>query len=376
MFIPIVPFVPHTTIVNKTIVYSDTVLNLKDLGKNIKVNSICDVSKNELESCLEKVFESNPGVVFNTIQYSKENKKVYFYTDKEISLQAYQDSKIITYGPLSNSKQILEEIKRIITQPRNKDNRAISLYDVAMLLKKQYCQLEIIKEKYKNIFDCLVKNKFGYGYLVVIHNFNYETNELHISFGSHHSELDDIYFKKNDDLYVTKSETSRSRTSEILKLLGDDLSKLYDEFIKNRDFKKQINYGFKSRNSQFYVDIGSHGVEIYALNTSIVSALLADFKLSMYSYKNEFEYNCNSANVINELEGNENELFKRIFVKINDCPEWMRVQLYKIRQNQLAEEQRIEDEKKYKEMKKQKRLELRNKIFPFLRNYRIQYNYF
>ena len=41
--------------------------------------------------------------------------------------------------------------------------------------------------------------------------------------------------------------------------------------------------------------------------------------------------------------------------------------LYETRQNQLAEEQKIEDELKYKEMRKQKRLELKRKIFPFIK---------
>ena len=88
MFVPIVPFVPHTTVVNKTIVYSDTVLPLKDVGSNLKVTSISNVGEFSLESCLKKIFESNPKVVFNTIQYSKSDKKVYFYTDKEISKKA------------------------------------------------------------------------------------------------------------------------------------------------------------------------------------------------------------------------------------------------------------------------------------------------
>jgi len=41
--------------------------------------------------------------------------------------------------------------------------------------------------------------------------------------------------------------------------------------------------------------------------------------------------------------------------------------LYETRQNQLSEEQKIEDELKYKEMKKQKRLEFTRKIFPFIK---------
>lgn len=41
--------------------------------------------------------------------------------------------------------------------------------------------------------------------------------------------------------------------------------------------------------------------------------------------------------------------------------------LYEIRQNQLAEEQKIEDENKYKEMRREKRLALAKKFFSFLK---------
>ena len=51
MFVPVVPVVPKTTIVNKTIVYSDTVLNIKEKGVNIHISSIDNVKESELESC-------------------------------------------------------------------------------------------------------------------------------------------------------------------------------------------------------------------------------------------------------------------------------------------------------------------------------------
>ena len=98
MFVPIVPFVPHTTVINKTIVYSDTVLPLKDTGNNLKVTSISDVGEFSLESCLKTIFESNPNVIFNTIQYSKNDQQVYFYTNQEISTKEYEESKIFKYS--------------------------------------------------------------------------------------------------------------------------------------------------------------------------------------------------------------------------------------------------------------------------------------
>ena len=74
---------PHTTVVNKTIVYSDTVLPLKDAGSNLKVTSISNVSEFSLESCLKKILESNPNVVFNTINIQKTIKKFIFILIKK-----------------------------------------------------------------------------------------------------------------------------------------------------------------------------------------------------------------------------------------------------------------------------------------------------
>ena len=146
MFIPIVP---HTTVINKTIVYSDTVLNLKDLGDNIKVTSISDVDEFSFEFCLKKVFESNPGVTFNTIQYSKENKKIYFYTNNNISTKEWEDSKKVYLKPLSSPGSILEEIKSVLNMEINKESDCISLYDVYNLIKNKYDQLENVKSFHK-----------------------------------------------------------------------------------------------------------------------------------------------------------------------------------------------------------------------------------
>ena len=133
MFVPIVPFVPHTTVINKTIVYSDTVLPLKDTGNNLKVTSISDVSEISLESCLKTIFESNPNVIFNTIQYSKNDKKVYFYTNQDITTKAYEESKFTNYKPITSRTEILEEVKNVLLTQNIKDNDCISLYDVLTL---------------------------------------------------------------------------------------------------------------------------------------------------------------------------------------------------------------------------------------------------
>ena len=47
---------PHTTFENKKIVYSDTILPLKDIGNNLRITTIENVSKTYLEYCLEIIF--------------------------------------------------------------------------------------------------------------------------------------------------------------------------------------------------------------------------------------------------------------------------------------------------------------------------------
>ena len=73
-------------------------------------------------------------------------------------------------------------------------------------------------------------------------------------------------------------------------------------------------------------------------------------------YDDEYRYDCNSSLILDILKDNEDLLFKKIFVRIEDCPEWTREALYNKRKHQLEEEK-----------KKQKKLELKRKFFPWIK---------
>lgn len=107
MFIPVAHHL-HTTIINKTIVYSDTVLNLKDVGENIKLTTISDVGEYSFEKCIKTILDSNPNVTFNTIQYSKNDKKVYFYTNPEVDTKAWYESNRFVSESLKSNKEIFK----------------------------------------------------------------------------------------------------------------------------------------------------------------------------------------------------------------------------------------------------------------------------
>ena len=99
----------------------------------------------------------------------------------------------------------------------------------------------------------------------------------------------------------------------------------------------------------------------FVRNKSII--LLKDFKLVSYSDSDNRYYDCNSNNVISVIRGKEDELLKKIFIRIDDCPEWSKEPLYIIRQKRLLEEEKALREKRRKE----KILSLTRKIFPWLK---------
>lgn len=357
---------PNTSLFNKTIVYSDTVLSLKDLGSNLKVCCISNVSEYSLEDCLKTIFESNPDVIFNTIQYSRRDKKVYFYTNQDITTKVYEDSKFQNYKPITSRAEILEEVKRILLSQINKDDNCISLYDVLILLRKLNNEYDNIVEKYENKLNYIVKEKIYEDSLVYFHGLDYEKKFLNISFEKYStSDFNHIYFTKKDgDLYVVKSESCW--TDEVFSVLSTCLSEMYDKLLKFADYKdyKYTKFDMKPVNSSFSIKISNHGVWLFVKDLS--NSYKNQLELFAPSYKKGYNLKCNSSIINESFSGKESEIFKRIFVKISDCPEWSQSMLYEIRKKQLDGERKIEDELKHKEIKKQKRLELKRRFFSWI----------
>jgi len=144
MFVPIAR-VPFETIINKNIVYSDTILKLNEVGTNLKITTIDNISEFELEDCLKILFNSNKDTLFNTVQYSKNDKKLIIYADKNIELKEWQKSKTFKYNPITNKKEILEELNSILNYKKTKDPNITSLYTNIHTYNNQNLDIIIMK---------------------------------------------------------------------------------------------------------------------------------------------------------------------------------------------------------------------------------------
>ena len=324
-----VPVVPHTTVVNKTIVYSDTVLSLNDKGSNLKITTISNVEEFMLDDCLRIIFESNPNVIFNTVQYSKNDKKVYFYTDKEIDISKYKKINTIEYKPIKNKQDILEEIKRIISLPKVNRYDCVSLNTAYEFILKKRNELKNKEKYYKRILDNMIKEKYGRDSGLVVHEFDYEKNELSIAFKHFGSKYYNINLKiKDEDLYVSSSETYES--DDVFRLLYKQLTLLYNEYEKYREFYEQKTYHERPINSNFFIDIDFYSVRIY--NKDCINK---DFEIRYPSYSKEYEIECNSAKLMSVIEETQRDILNKIYIEIEKCPKCSRKELYDIRKKQL-----------------------------------------
>lgn len=374
MFVPIV--VPahsgHTTVINKTIVYSDTVLNLKERGGNLKVTSV-EVDKYLFESCVKMILEENPDVVFNTIQYSYQQEKAIFYTDKPISIGKWKNRNLEKKEYLTDASSIETHIKELLASNRILNPDCISLYDVLSLSKIIQEDEETFQKSIEECIECKLKY-INDDIYVIIDDMNYKTDECKISVcefcWTKKDSREKISFKKKgNDVYISKRDGDYVIGDEILGIIGDEISALYDYQQKMKYKEDTPTVYAKTVNSGFFVSMGYYGVDIY-------NGRLFDytFKMEMSSYSNEIDYNCNSSNLLRVLNENAYELCKKIFVKISDCPYWMQEKLMEIRKNQLIieekerekqEQKRVKEE--YKKVKKEKRREFLKKIFPFVK---------
>jgi len=246
------------------------------------------------------------------------------------------------HEPITSPKEILEELKLVLEQEKGKDEDSISVYDVINLVRNKY---EKCKSLDRNLYHS-ISALTGLNYLFLDINYDYKNKYLIVSY-----YCNDMFFtKQNNDLILVKSEYYDAKN--ILGKCGKEISERYDKFIEDISFYRDHMNNIQSTNSKFKINSDKYSIEV-KYNHS--------FTLSARTFENEYKYNCNSNNVTSVCRDKEDELFKRIFIKIDDCPEWTRKTLYEVRKQQLEEETKLE----YKEMKKQKRLQFIRRLNPF-----------
>lgn len=147
-----------------------------------------------------------------------------------------------------------------------------------------------------------------------------------------------------------------SQKKQILLILGNTISQLYDVALQyNRIFDYDVR-DIKSMNSDVLIEfIGS------SIGISFTYDSKKEFDLTLNSRSGQYRWWTNSYKIASTISESEQEIFKKVFVKIEDCPEWSRDDLYKIRKNQL------EGKDTYFEETQPEKTGIKRKILSFLK---------
>ena len=100
----IIPKVENSKVINSSIVFNDSVLNLKEENQKLKLSTIENISEYSLETCIQTILEYNLDVISDNSA-----KSIYYVEPKVIGDYASNKSDIWRW------LQILNEMYNILT---------------------------------------------------------------------------------------------------------------------------------------------------------------------------------------------------------------------------------------------------------------------
>lgn len=227
----------------------------------------------------------------------------------------------------------IKDMNYILSSEENNNLNYISIYDILILCEKLRKQKKLLDNKIVNILNKCYGNSLDLYFV----NSEYKDNTIYLNFQDNYKNNATIYFTKIDSIILMDSTG--------LDLYGDidnykeQINNIYNYYkyfneIENIN-EKRINVD----NTMLYADIGLDSVKLY------YGLLYGHSNVNMIFYTNKLhlkKYFGRSNNVIKYLEKNEKSLLRKLCVKIDDCPIWMRDCLYSIKQDKINNQKLID----------------------------------
>lgn len=295
------------------VTYSDEIL---PLGLNLKLTTINDLKKSEINDCLDMILPINKDIEINKIQYSETKQALHIYANKVLDVEKWDDRHIKKYKLLTSNIAILEELKKIIVKEENVEPTVTTLYDLIALIKQKETESKEIVTKYEKMCNKEVVSQYGDHKEFVIYNYDANNREIRTGFGDwRKDQYDVIIFGIENGKVVIKNQTQVD-SEKILELLSERMDEFFKEMEDTVKLDKAFNFKFRVANSKLIVEYTSGGVVI------------------SHREKANSEFVSDNLNII---RGNEDFLFQKLNIKIADCPKWSQRELYDNKQKQIEE---------------------------------------
>lgn len=235
----------------------------------------------------------------------------------------------------SEYNKILEKLKKLISDKNVKNRDYISLYSITKLLKSSSKKLNVLKETCARSMEQLIYEECGQYINIVIGGLDSSSKKLSIGIKTNplieSEQYKNIVFsKENNELCINRTELEATSNAIILRTTGSIISNLYDELAKYSGYKDINSSNIKIPGSIFSCGINKDKVTVEGNINGMELQIISQTDTSQNNVSS------NSSILINAIKGHEDELFKKAYIKINDCPKYLRKTLKEVRRKQLT----------------------------------------
>lgn len=379
MYIPVLLPNPYTvSIIHDELIYGDTFINPDDLGKNIKSTFISNIGEISLEYCIKTILEDNKNVTFHTIQYSKKQKRLCFYTDNDLNIKNWEKKETTPPQPINTKEDITQSVLSVFDNEPIYDQDCASVYEILMLYRNLDKKIKQVHESIGNKIKNKLTTRVNEDLYCCIHDFEYDKHILPIHCSSRYSSYWDKYqYTKTPDGKIKEIKIEGFHDYNMLGNISDEVLELIDFYLSIEETRIQKKNRIKSVNSNLYINMDRYDVEVYVdENTGIHYLHKPKYSSKFYTYSDKVEHQYAYSDILERLNGNEMEFLQKIYVKIDDCPLWMREQLYNRRREEIRERKIKEEEELLRQSQietastekveepTQKKLSLFQRVFP------------
>ncbi len=353
MNIPVLLPNPYTTsIIHEELIYGDVFINPEDLGKNLKTTYISNLGEVSLEYCIKTILEANKDVTFHTIQYSRKQRRICFYTDQALNTSKWQEKELKPPNKINTKEEVTSTILSVFDNEPIYDQDCASVYEILMIYQKLDKQIKAVKDKTEKVIQTILKNRVESDLYCSVHDFDYDNRTLAIHLSSRWSSNWDKYqYHKEPDGTIKEKKLEGYHNYNVIGNVSEQILDLINFYLSIEETRIQRRNKIKSVNNDLFIDIDRYNIDVYIDKYGgYYMGINPLYKSTFYTYSDKIEHSYAYSDIMSKLTNHEMEFLQKIYVKIDDCPSWIREQLYNKRREEIVERQR-----KYEEEMLQKR---------------------
>lgn len=188
----------------------------------------------------------------------------------------------------------------------------ISLYELSYLMKyirQEFVRVETLYEEY---FNELLKMEDEFANIVLYRYFSDE-KELEAGLKFRSFDYQRVGFIKQDG-ELSLVENDIDNVQEAFNLLKKELTDYYDFFIKFNSYLDEKKKVFPSSDAKYVIEWEFDRIKLYSWDNILIT--------TSYNYYGEI------------IE--DDEILKKVFVRLEDCPKWCKEELIKMRSNEVG----------------------------------------